>query len=519
MNINRLPPEILKLILFEAVKEESGKPSTVANHRLLGVCFQWKNLLVTNPGFWTNVHIWLVGDQSERIHSGGMSSTPNPDRYLKMLDLQLQRAGSNLLDVFLCIDVEAELARPFFGLMLHRAPFRRWRTLEILKVNWGSYALPITREDDGFVNLESIEISYECEPDLVRLIDRTATSKMTVFHANLSFEEVQEFFPNILSKISELELGIESRGDFSPPPNVVTLTLPSFQLNSLSHILHLTLTYRQSITPFFIHDWTNLVSLDFIVGDLHSSLPPAQQIVSFPSLETLIIRGTLYIALAHFSAPRLRDLQFIDGWNSVLDSVDGLHEVLSHPSFLLSPSGVIEVHFPLNKKTLTDLIWAFPLMKTLKLHFEEDYDGWETVKSVFCNWRTTKRMAIQSETEATSSHSTVLMQQLVSLDLRLKWDYEEGMSEDWKVRMLKVLEDTKGTSLNEIRCSWMIRTDYMPGPGGSYILLVPSIFQTIVSPDLGPKWTPPIICQRQPDEKKGEILEDIQGNEGNNMLI
>ncbi|KAG8760006.1 hypothetical protein FRC14_004333 [Serendipita sp. 396] len=449
MSIKRLPPEILGLILFEAVREESGKPSTAASYRLLGVCFQWKSLVETTSGFWTNVYIVFKANRNTTL---SIFPTPTPDQYLEHLDLQLQRAESQLIDVYLSIDVDAERAGHLFGLIFHRAPFCRWRSLEVLDANWNDYTLPIARHNDGFVNLEYMKVHYRCKPELLRLIDHTVTSKLRVFRGYLEFEKIQEHCPNILSGISEMELGMSSNRPFSPPPNVVDLTLPYLQLNDLCHVEHLTLTHQQSVMHFVNFDWTNLVSLNFAVSEAHA-FPPTQHI-SFPRLERLFIHGTFYIVLAYFSAPRLTDLQVDRAFYPTKLAINRLEEALSCSFFTLSPSEVIEILFPLNKMTLNTLVRAFSETKRLILHFEDEYRGWETIRGVFCDWRIGGEIAMKGGVEAGSPDPTMFMKKLVSLDLQLKWMYEEGMRENWRARVAKVLQDTQGTKLKEIRCTW-----------------------------------------------------------------
>ncbi|KAG8810731.1 hypothetical protein FRC18_003913 [Serendipita sp. 400] len=465
MSINKLPPEIFTLILIEAVKEENGRPSTTASRHLLGICSQWRNLVTATANFWTNVHIVFKGNQHSVMHP---VPTPNPDQVLEGLDLQLQRAGSQLIDVYLDIDVDAERAGPLFGLVFRRAPFCRWRSLELFRVNWDNYTLPITRQNDRFVNLEYMKKYHFCQPELLCLIDQTATSKLTVFRGDLSFEYMQKVCSNILSNISELELGMSTSGygHFSPPPKVVNLTLPYFRLNDLCNVTHLKLCQAQSVTDFVKVDWTNVVSLDFVIGS-QSPLPPAQQTISFPRLERLVIRGLLYVVLAYFSAPRLRCLQFDNVDYDMVQGTEGLKRLLSCSFLTLSPSEMVEILFPVNKTTLIDLIWQFPQIKRLKLHFEDDedenewwkhlrveYDRWGTIKGTFCDWRNVKRTAMKGKTEAVSSRPTVFMENLASLEVELKWVYNEGMRETWRARMIKVLEDTQDTELKEIRCTW-----------------------------------------------------------------
>ncbi|KAG8810625.1 hypothetical protein FRC18_003963 [Serendipita sp. 400] len=443
MSISVLPLEILRLILLETVKAENGRPSTTASRYLLGVCFQWRNLVETTSGFWTSISIEFKGNRDPTY----APPTRNPNQYLASLDVQLQRAKSQLIDIYASIYVDGDLAGPLFSLILRRAPFHRWRTLDIYDFYWDNYTLPITRKDDGFVNLEYMKIRNYCKPEFLSLVDRTATSKLTVFNWNLSFQKLRQTCPNIFPNG-------RSDAHLSPPPNVVNLTLPFPLLNNPSHIVHLKLTRPQYIKEFINYDWTNLVSLDFTVTGSQPSFPTNRQIISFPRLETLAIRGINYIALSCFSAPWLRDLQFSKNYKRTGHAVTRLEEALLCPSFTLSPSGVTEVLFPLDNRTLTTLVHAFPKTKTLKLLFHNDDNGWEAIRTVFCDWKNTTKITVKTEIEAASSRSMVFTGQLTCLDLHLNCDYKEGMREIWRARMMKVLENTQCTSLNKIRCTW-----------------------------------------------------------------
>ncbi|KAG9040917.1 hypothetical protein FS842_002797 [Serendipita sp. 407] len=265
---------------------------------------------------------------------------------------------------------------------------------------------------------------------------------------------MQGYFPNTLPKITELRLG-GSNERFSPPPNIVNLTLPYLQLNDLSHIAHLRLTKRQYIgANFSDYDWANLVSLDFFVAITYLATSPTLQIIFFPRLETLITRGAYYMALTHFSAPRITDLHFDKMHYSTQRAVEGLEQLLSCPFFTLSPSETIDVLFPLNKRTLGNLVRAFPQTKRIKLRFEDEYDRWETTSGMSPDWKNEESLVVEGETDAAKSRSAVFMGKFTSLDIQFSGKYREDVREIWRARMVGFLMDTQDTQLKEIRCTW-----------------------------------------------------------------
>ncbi|KAG9043642.1 hypothetical protein FS842_001741 [Serendipita sp. 407] len=266
---------------------------------------------------------------------------------------------------------------------------------------------------------------------------------------------MEGYFPNILPKITELCLGRSDARFFSPPPNIVDLTLPYLQLNDLSHIAHLRLTKQQHIgRKFSDYDWANLVSLDFYVTITDLATSPAPQIIFFPRLETIITRGAYHMALAHFSAPRITDLQFDKMHYSTQRAVEGLEQLLSCPFFTLSPSETIDVLFPLNKRTLGNLVRAFSQTKRIKLRFEDEYDRWETTSGTLSDWKNEGGLVVEGETDAATSRSAVFMGKFTSLDIQFSGKYREAVREFWRARMVEVLVDTQDTQLKDIRCTW-----------------------------------------------------------------
>ncbi|KAG8796993.1 hypothetical protein FRC17_007884, partial [Serendipita sp. 399] len=94
MGISRLPTELLRQVLQEASSERGPhgtRTSPYPRRLLLAVCFQWRDIVLNTPELWSYVPVSLV----KTIQHGKESTFQNA---LAILDLDLQRSGSQLLD-------------------------------------------------------------------------------------------------------------------------------------------------------------------------------------------------------------------------------------------------------------------------------------------------------------------------------------------------------------------------------------------------------------------------------------
>jgi F-box-like len=213
------------MLIFQQCRALIGPPITLTH-----TCRRWRQIAVTDASLWTNIII-----KTRRRN-------PNArlDHFLSFLGMQLDRTANLLLDV----EWGAEIGDEFFVATLHlireKAPFSRWRKLDIdlfsrLHENapWSSV--------DAFTSLEVLCCGYMIDNTIYGIIDRTITSRLKLL--NFRFYQtpttaLMSLFPKLfthISTLSVLSLRIPDDTPF-PPKNVVKLQLDEGRQHPFPHI-------------------------------------------------------------------------------------------------------------------------------------------------------------------------------------------------------------------------------------------------------------------------------------------
>ncbi|KAG8842027.1 hypothetical protein FRB91_004485 [Serendipita sp. 411] len=448
MNVNKLPTEILQQILKRVAMGPEQNMATAApalRRHLLGVCFRWREIILNMAELWTFVRIYLIKTEYE----GKETTFQNA---LATLDLNLSRTSSQLLDIYWHTSLDGSHVTQLFKVINTRAPFCRWRSLEIDTDFWHSYKLHSIRSDDRFSNLESLKIRWCQREGLLLLINSTISSNFRSFHnigAYTPADLLRDRISNIMSRATELTLPNFGAALLPPlPPQITTLSIWSMTLQSTAHIRHLTIHLSPSISQFFDHDWSSLISLDVLFTRTQQSHPLPQQTILFPRLQTLVVREGRFRSLISISAPSLVSLRLERGHESIEKANRSLFDTISHPSYTVKSMGKLEIGFPLSPMVLASVIRDFPAVESLGFGFDDSYDGWEVIRHVICERRYVK-------VEWSERLKDNFMAGVKILKLQMNWILGDDVFENpWKAYTAKIFEDIPGKQLETIRCSW-----------------------------------------------------------------
>ncbi|KAG8820429.1 hypothetical protein FRC17_010153 [Serendipita sp. 399] len=454
MSISKLPTELLQQVLLEAASElgpHGTRPSPKARRLLLAVCFQWRDIVLNTPKLWAYVIIYMVKMAYHQRESTFQNA-------LAALDLDLQRSGSQLLDICWYIDLERHQACRVLEVFMARAPFCRWRSLDLQNERMGSYKLPSSRHEDTFCNLVTLRVHHCNRNGFLPHINRTISSRFRFFCTEGAVLPVKLFtngdLTNLLAVVTELSIPNFRGGGAPAPPlpkHIVTLVALSLHLQETGHIQHLVLRYPTQISEFVSYDWSSLISLDV---DFHGKAfwdgPPPVSII-FPRLQNLSVRGGYYDGLLYMSAPQVARLRFDRGDSTIKVANQNLDYTISDPSYSLSHITRLEISFPLEPLVLNKLIAKFPALKMLRFDIDDSYEGWELLKHVICEQRSVNNVDTPDQVGVYDA----FMGQLDTLELEMSWKGGGVVMRDtWKAYMSRILKDTHGKPLETIKCFW-----------------------------------------------------------------
>ncbi|KAG8819624.1 hypothetical protein FRC17_010372 [Serendipita sp. 399] len=432
MGISMLPAELLQQILRDAALDsDAQRPSPSARRVLLAVCFQWRDILLNTQELWTFIRVVLtktdIFGQELRFQNG-----------LSRLKLDLQRAGSQLLDVYWNTEVDWDHARRIFGVIKTQAPFDRWRSLEIASDRWEGYLPFYFPEDHRFDNLASLKICQYRPNGFLPLIGKTISSSFRVFHATdsaISYNLLTFPLSTLLFKATDILL-----------PELTG------HLQTTAHIQQLIVEASTYIIQFIGCDWSSLSLLDinFKVPPSSRNLP--QTLIPFPRLHTLSVRGGYLQPLAYISAPQLAHLRLSRGNKGFRRANQNLNHTLSHPSYTLSPVGKLQVDFPIEPLVLARLIAQSPAVESLALVVDDLHSGWDAIRRVICECKYEADVAAGSQIlDVMHLH---FMRRLKTLEIHMSQHGDIETRDTWFAHMPEIFEATHGTQLETIACYW-----------------------------------------------------------------
>lgn len=349
------------MILVEATVD-----SPASRQRLLGVCSEWRDILISVPTLWTTIPIYMRDPTDRQLRMT-----------LDCLSDRLSRCESHLLDVVWDVDGLSEsAAESLFALLSRQAPFTHWRSLELW--DWSSPRLQTTNMGD-FRNLEQLVIRRYAPGRFLKAIHESKTSKLRklVILEVIASEWIRTEVLDLIRQVYRLEL-TELPLSIKLPTNVKELKTSYLPLVTFTHLKLLHFITRFHPLVFSDLSFPNLVSLTITFEDR----PPCfRGAVNFFALESLTLDGSVFDSLAFISAPRLRKLAIRASvhFAPYTSQTTSLVRVLSATDFLLSPSEELDLGFPVDSKTLTLALAKMRHAETIQINMSCLKEEWRGI--------------------------------------------------------------------------------------------------------------------------------------------
>ncbi|CCA75341.1 hypothetical protein PIIN_09325 [Serendipita indica DSM 11827] len=152
---------------------------------------------------------------------------------------------------------------------------------------------------------------------------------------------------------------------------------------SLPYIKMLTFTSRQSVTDLSDVAFPNLTSLTVSFLPIPQRMMPSSTTLS--NVESLMVYGSEFGALAYLSLPKLRRLAIKDPPSLAPHSweIDSLMNAIIQDEFSLSPSEEFDLGFPVDSGTLTLAAIKMPHAKKVVINVEDVKKDWVGVVESF----------------------------------------------------------------------------------------------------------------------------------------
>jgi hypothetical protein len=416
----RLPTELTMLIFRHCSSEIRNR--LILTH----TCRRWRCIAINDAALWTSISIQTVAvKENERLE------------YLSLLGMQLDRTANLLLDVeFYIPNVADEFSVAVLQLLCQKAPFSRWRTLEMQtkpRSRRIAAATPWSADDapwsaaDAFTNLESLLVCDGNNNPIIRAIDHRITSRLKYLEVNghgVAPEDLLTCFAKSLTHISTLCLDY-----LLPMPyrsflsvNVVNLELGSAYYHFFPHIQTYTLigcSFTQtssvdlrSMTTLIV---TNILEIEYNVQ------------VSLPALRELKLGHLKMMRRAKIEAPALDILYFMTPWSFRLgyesEELSETDRSFSETGYLLSPNASIMSDSYLPSNTLIHLLAKSPKVTHATLRF----DNWTDAQAVL-----ERLVGFGAESELKPVNNVHLCPRLSELRLDFGWGLSESSaSKEW----------------------------------------------------------------------------------------
>ncbi|KAG8844722.1 hypothetical protein FRC20_003415 [Serendipita sp. 405] len=186
--------------------------------KIISVCSDWRKALVGISWVWTSIRIVSTRDTEVKF-----------EKFLWNLTLQLERCGSLPINVYWRTCMDAAQTTQLFGLLAQKAPFSRWRTLELAAYDGSTLDNADVANMGDFQNLESFILCGSQVNCLLNLVNRSITSKLTNFDNRYLYMPLVQFrneMDNLLKTITKFHLPYFSAdADFELPANITELKL------------------------------------------------------------------------------------------------------------------------------------------------------------------------------------------------------------------------------------------------------------------------------------------------------
>jgi hypothetical protein len=340
-------------------------------------------------------------------------------------------------------------------LIREKAPFSRWRTLDI-EMSGRSHGNALWSSSDAFTNLEVLRgwcETKETDDTIFDLIDRTVTSRLKVLDLTLTSTSPSMLsFPKSLTHISTLCLHLlfpEPNTPF-PPKNVINLQVGGGQFHLFPHIR----TYELGFCIFTNSmDLRNMTTL--IVTDILTILSNCQ--IFLPALRELKL-ATLEMATgATIEAPLLDHLHFTDyrdhGHRSGRMDRSNPGKAAFHPGYPLSPNTSIIIGECFQIRTLIEVLATSPKVTHATLQFDDRADAQVMPEKLVGFGPPANSQYVENER---------LCPKLSELRLNLGWEFSElSASMEWLPYALRARREAGLMSSLSIYVGWKGEETYV----------------------------------------------------------
>ncbi|CCA76715.1 hypothetical protein PIIN_10703 [Serendipita indica DSM 11827] len=355
---------------------EAAVDSPADRQRLIGVCFQWKEVLYNTPSLWTTLSLCTYYPNDEQLR-----------QLFDNLSSRLSRCGSLMLEVKLnLVGLQETHKASLFALLSEKAPFTRWRSLELWEREDRLLTPSMLKNMGDFRNLERLDVCAIMTGQLLKMASESATSKLgeLAIRSWIHPDQFEADINGLLKYIRRLELS-EQYPSIKLPANIVELTMSKFPPMPLPYIKILTFTSRQSVTDLSDVAFPNLTSLT--VSFLPIPWDVRAPSIRLSNVESLTVYGSEFGALAYLSLPKLRRLAMRDppSLSKHPWGIDSLVDALLRNEFSLSPSEELDLGFPVHSGTLNLAAKKMSRVKKVVMNLEDVKQDWVEVVASLTN--------------------------------------------------------------------------------------------------------------------------------------
>jgi F-box-like len=351
--ILRLPVE-LTLIIFGHCS--SGVKARLS---LSHTCQHWMSITTKTGALWTDIQIKVRYRAEGRLF----------ENLISLLKMQFDRTAGLPLDV-IWESIQTSAFNPrIMSLLRRKAPFSRWRTLQIRFQAIHPDGQTTFRLGDAFSNLESIVIYPSIKSSIITVLNRTTTSKLQVLDhrpTGSPSEVTLSDCSDMLKRIYCLKSSTSEIGGLSS--NITQLDTSRQKSHSFSHLK----TYNIQTCIFASRYSIDLRCLEIL--NISGLFIFAGTEVSLPALRHLTYGTITLRRTAKINTPLLESMHISVQRCNTLDArlADGTEEAIRNDGFLLSPSNLLIVDVDLSSDCIAKLLERSPRVERVSLSFDDE---------------------------------------------------------------------------------------------------------------------------------------------------
>jgi F-box-like len=354
--VSKLPVELLSLIFQHC--DPQIRPRLDLTH----TCRQWRLIAVNYPRLWTDIYInTYIASSSNATH----------EHFESLLSMQVDRSDRLLLDVIWIADFEEDIIRCLHTIE-NKAPFSRWRSLEISGVGRNSHAESVLTSLVEFPNLESLTISRGTGIHLANIFCRAAVPKLQMLDLRMgdswAYDETESL----------------NNGLLFIPGSIITLRAGARNTHPFPNILNYKLKQCvfRSDTSINLRSMTNLI----IDGCLYIY---EECDILLPALRHLSLMSMVIYSGGKIEAPFLQTLHIsasVDRGDLIYTSHTQrrhVHYSFNEPGYHLSPKKLIICEPSFSTGSMIEVLKKSPELTQATLSFDDRASAQGLVEALF----------------------------------------------------------------------------------------------------------------------------------------